>query len=115
MREEFLVKQILDAGLAVLLLLPGCEFLLEPSDCLLLCLDAVLIVILDVVEVGDGVLHRRDGACDRREYLPVVLHPQRSHQEYDWDCRGTRAWNLDHQHAIASLLDVYRLAHTVAL
>ena len=75
MREEFLVQQILNPRLAVLPLLAGGELLLQPGYCLLLRFDAVLIVVLDFVEVGHSVFHRLYRPCNRSEYLLVVLHP----------------------------------------
>ncbi len=115
MRKEFLVEEVLDSRLSVLLLLSGCELLLEPCNRLILCLDGILFVVLDVIEVGDGVLHRLNWACDCSEDLLIVLHTQRPHEEYDWNRRSAGAWNLYHQHTVTSLLDVDRLAYAVTL
>ena len=135
MGKQFTVEHLGDAQLTVFLLLSGRELLLEPCMCLVEILHFVVPgfvlvslgpwlvptwvllrgTFLDLVDVGDDVLERLLGTLDGLEDLLVRLDPKRPHQENDWNRRGTSGADLDHQHAISSLLDGQGLASPILL
>ena len=115
MGEEFSVKELADAGLTVLFLLAGSEFLFQPLVAFFGGDDFVFFVVVHFVDVGDDVLERVRVPGDGLEDVLVVFHAERTHEEHDRDGGGSSGGNLHHQHAVAALLDGERLAHSVFL
>ena len=114
-RKEFLIEEILNSRFSVFLLLTRCELLLKPLHRLLGTLDTIFLIVLDIVDIRDGVFHRLDWASNCSENLLVILHTECPHQQDDWYRGGPSAGNLHHQHPIAALLDIQGLSNTILL
>ena len=91
------------------------KFLFEPLHRFLLIFDIVLIIVLDLIQVGNDELERFSWSGNRLEDLLIIVDAESAHEKYDGDGSGPRAANLHHQHAIFALLHCQWLTDTILL
>ena len=77
--------------------------------------DIVLIIVLDLIQVGNDELERFSWSGNCLEDLLIIVDAESAHEKYDGDGSGSRAANLHHQHAIFALLHCQWLTDTILL